>query len=84
MRGIAPRAPTLGSVITTTGLELRAGARRLRARESSVDDLRELGAVLERHVRFEERELFPRIEAGLSAERLRKLGQEIEHAEVRR
>ena len=26
-RGIAPGAPTLGSVITTTGLELRAGAR---------------------------------------------------------
>src|SRR5215212_3707935 len=27
MRRIRPRAPTLGSVITTTGLELRAGAR---------------------------------------------------------
>src|SRR5687768_15494866 len=27
VRGIGPEAPTLGSVITTTGLELRAGAR---------------------------------------------------------
>ena len=37
------------------------------------DALRELGERLERHIRFEERELFPMIEAVLPADELERL-----------
>ena len=62
-------------------LELRASARRLRSGPCTVEELHELGGALDRHIRFEERELFPRIESGLSIETMTALGAEIEEAE---
>jgi len=63
-------------------LELRSRARLLRA--GSLDDAarRELGALLAAHVRFEERALFPLIEAGLGPAGLAALGAEIAAAEA--
>ena len=49
----------------------------------AVEELRELGELLERHVRFEERELFPVIEAGLDADAISRVGAEIAEAEGR-
>ncbi len=43
--------------------------------------LRELGELLAAHVRFEERELFPLLEAELSAAELERLGREVVAAE---
>ena len=63
-------------------LEFRAAARRLRSPGFAVDDLHELGAALERHVRFEERDLFPRIESGLDRDAIRALGDAIAEAEA--
>ncbi|MCB8969683.1 MAG: hemerythrin domain-containing protein [Solirubrobacterales bacterium] len=59
---------------------LRLAAKRLESEEVTVDDLRELGIVLERHVRYEERELFPAIERDLSEEDLNALGEALERA----
>ncbi len=58
-------------------LELRSAGRRLAAGELGVDDLRRMGELLEAHVRFEERELFPLIEARLGDEALSALGAEL-------
>ncbi len=44
--------------------------------------LRDLGERLERHIRFEERELFPMIEAALPEEELRQLGAALARAEA--
>lgn len=63
-------------------LEIRATAERLREGEPAVEDLRALGALLSDHVRFEERELFPRIEARLDAATLHRLGTAIAAAEA--
>jgi hemerythrin-like domain-containing protein len=41
--------------------------------------LRELGERLERHIRFEERELFPLIEAALPEDELTRLGAALAH-----
>lgn len=46
----------------------------------SVVDAHELGALLNDHVRFEERELFELLESRLGPEELARLGQEIEAA----
>jgi hypothetical protein len=54
-------------------LELRRRARRALDGEANGDELYELGELLTAHVRFEERELFPRIEADLSEEELEEL-----------
>lgn len=55
---------------------------RLAARgELSLDELNEAGDLLEAHVRFEERTLFPAIEARLAGESLVRLGSEIAAAE---
>jgi hemerythrin-like domain-containing protein len=62
-------------------LEIRRAARALERELPDLEALRELGELLERHVRFEERELFPAIEAQLDAEQLAELGTEIERAE---
>jgi hypothetical protein len=45
--------------------------------------LRELGDRLERHIRFEERELFPMIEAALPDDELSQLGAALVRAEAR-
>jgi hemerythrin-like domain-containing protein len=62
-------------------LELRAAVRRLQAGEPTVAELHRLGALLETHVRFEERELFPAIEAALDEGVLAELGAAIAAAE---
>ena len=64
-------------------LELRAAAQRLRDGERSVDDLHSIGELLEQHVRFEERLLFPRIESDLDAESIAALGARLAAAESR-
>jgi hypothetical protein len=65
-------------------LEIRTRVRRLERGDGvAVDELRELGALLDAHVRFEERELFPAIEADLEAATIARLGAEIAAAEAR-
>ncbi|MFN8151031.1 MAG: hemerythrin domain-containing protein [Solirubrobacterales bacterium] len=54
---------------------LTVSAQRLHDDAVTAADLRELGTILERHVRYEERELFPAIERDLSDEDLRALGE---------
>jgi len=63
-------------------LEIRTSAARIRAGEPAAEELRALGELLERHVRFEERELFPRIEQRLDGDSLRRLGDAIAAAEA--
>ncbi len=67
----------LATRVVAEHLELRAAACALRAGKPSVKSLRELGEKLEGHVRFEERELFPRIERGLDADSLRELARQL-------
>jgi hypothetical protein len=63
-------------------LAVRRGALRLEAGEASLEDARELGRLLHDHVRFEERQLFPRVEADLGAGDLARLAAAIEDAEA--
>ena len=72
----------LAERVAAEHLGLRAAARQLRERDLDAGGIRAVGELLERHVRFEERELFPLIEAGLRAQRLAELGAEIESAEA--
>lgn len=62
-------------------LTIRAETRRLERGDASAAQLRELGELLEAHVRFEERELFPLIETQLDDETIATLGAEIAAAE---
>ena len=48
----------------------------------SLEQLHEIGARLSEHVRFEERQLFPLLEAELSEQQLTALGEEITSAEA--
>jgi hemerythrin-like domain-containing protein len=61
-------------------LAIRASLLNLR-RDPSLDRLRQLGERLSAHVRFEERELFPLLEADLDEERLRVLASAVSAAE---
>lgn len=63
-------------------LAIRREALRLAGGEGSLEQVRSLGALLHDHVRFEERELFPAIEAALDIEILDQLGKAIEAAEA--
>ena len=63
-------------------LEIRTATARLRAGDAVADELQALGHLLERHVRYEERELFPMIESRLDDEALRSLGTAIAAAEA--
>jgi len=65
-------------------LTIRREALRAAAGEASVAELRDLGQLLNRHVRFEERELFPMIEAALDPDSLRRLAMAIERGEADR
>ena len=58
------------------GQDLEAGA------DVAPEALRELGERLERHIRFEERELFPMIEAALPDDELERLGAAFARAEA--
>jgi hemerythrin-like domain-containing protein len=62
-------------------LAIRRGALRASGGEASSEELRELGRLLDDHVRFEERELFPTIEAALGPDELKRLASAIERAE---
>ena len=62
-------------------LTIRREALRLEASEATLEEARELGRLLHDHVRFEERRLFPAIEAALDAESLGHLASAIERAE---
>ncbi len=60
-------------------LAIRIALRELSA-EAEPAALNRFGELLEAHVRFEERELFPRIEEDLSEAQLEELGAELERA----
>jgi hemerythrin-like domain-containing protein len=64
-------------------LAIRRGALRAAAEVASLEELRELGQLLDDHVRFEERELFPMIERALAPDDLGRLAIAIERAEKR-
>lgn len=63
-------------------LAIRREALRLAGEEISLEDARALGALLHDHVRFEERQLFPLVEAALDPESLARLKRVIEAAEA--
>jgi len=63
-------------------LELRAAVRRFEAGAASAEEVQRIGRLLEAHVRYEERELFPAIEAALDESALAELGAAIAAADV--
>jgi len=62
-------------------LAIRREALRLEAGDATLEEARELGQLLHDHVRFEERQLFPCVEAGLGEADLARLAAAIEEAE---
>ena len=76
-----PRDARVAAVLTDH-IAIRALARQL-DRAAPPDEPAELGERLAAHVRLEEDELFPLIEATLSADALRSLGDELMEAESR-
>jgi diguanylate cyclase (GGDEF)-like protein len=62
-------------------LAIRREALRLESEEATLEEARELGTLLHDHVRFEERELFPRLEEALDPGTLAQLAKAIEDAE---
>jgi hemerythrin-like domain-containing protein len=62
-------------------LAIRRYALDIESEGLSVEDAHRLGRLLDDHVRFEERELFPLIEAALSDDALAQLAVAIEQAE---
>lgn len=62
-------------------LAIRRGALRAARAEAAIEELRDLGQLLDDHVRFEERELFPMIEEALDPDSLRRLAEAITRAE---
>jgi hemerythrin-like domain-containing protein len=62
-------------------LAIRREALRLKAGEASLEEAQRFGELLHDHVRFEERELFPKVEEGLDPAALEELGAAIERAE---
>ncbi|MCB0870846.1 MAG: hemerythrin domain-containing protein [Solirubrobacterales bacterium] len=65
----------------TDHLELRRMFGRIQTGEVSPDELVEFAERLVAHVRFEERDLFPRIESEMSEDQLRALEDAIQEAE---
>jgi hypothetical protein len=63
-------------------LAIRRAALRIAGGAASLEEVQELGALLHDHVRFEERELFPMVEAALDADSLAQLAAAIERAEA--
>jgi hemerythrin-like domain-containing protein len=62
-------------------LAIRRAAVRAAGAEASLGELRDLGRLLDDHVRFEERELFPMVEWALGPDDLARLAIAIERAE---
>jgi hypothetical protein len=73
--------PAMAARVSEEHLAIRAELRRLQSGDPSAGGLRRLGELLERHVRFEERELFPLIEGGLDEADRRAVGAELASAE---
>lgn len=63
-------------------LAIRREALRLEAGDATLGEARELGRLLHDHVRFEERQLFPRVEADLDEADLAQLATAIDEAEA--
>jgi hypothetical protein len=72
---------SLAERVLAEHLTLRSRARSAAAGALALEELHEAGELLNAHVRFEERILFPAIEAGLDADALGRLGDEIDAAE---
>ena len=70
--------------LTAEHRTLRAAALEVSAGTASLSSLRDLGAKLAAHVRFEERELFPMIEADLGEQQLETLARVVAKAEANR
>jgi hemerythrin-like domain-containing protein len=64
--------------------EIRIAALALGRREASAAELKELGELLDDHVRLEERTLFPLIEDALDDAQLSQLAEALAAAEGRR
>jgi hemerythrin-like domain-containing protein len=62
-------------------LAIRRAALRVAAKAASLEELHDLGRLLDDHVRFEERELFPMVEEALAPENLDRLAEAIARAE---
>ena len=62
-------------------LEIRRGAGKGIAGDASLAEIKLLGSVLHDHVRFEERDLFRRLESRIDPESLERLRQDIEAAD---
>lgn len=62
-------------------LEIRRRMARVEAGEGDIAELKETAAMMRDHCRFEERELFPRIESQMSEEELIPLGEAVIAAE---
>lgn len=67
--------------VLTDHVAIRRDAARIRGGEATLGDLHELGDRLDRHVRFEEKELFPLIEQTLDEPAQRRLALEVVAAE---
>jgi hemerythrin-like domain-containing protein len=69
--------------VLTEHVDLRRRGQDVKASaDPDPSSLRELGERLERHIRFEERELFPMIEAALPDDELAELGEAFAGAEA--
>jgi|Tabmets5t2r1_1033131.scaffolds.fasta_scaffold19460_1 hemerythrin-like domain-containing protein len=71
----------LAERVLSEHLEIRGLVWRLERGDLPLEETHSLGALLGRHVRFEERELFPAIEAGMDDDAIAELGAEIARAE---
>ena len=80
---LAPEVPTgradLAQRMLDEHVEILHRAERL-GRDPCVTGARALGELLTRHVRFEERELFPLLEAQVPAERMRDIARALSRA----
>jgi len=72
----------LAERVLSEHLSLRAEVLRLQAGTLDLEGQRAIGEALERHVRFEERELFPAIQTGLAPADLAQLGARLAEAEA--
>jgi hemerythrin-like domain-containing protein len=81
-RHTEPDRPEIVRVLTEH-VDLRRRGQDLEAdADAAPETLRELGERLERHIRFEERELFPMIEAALADDELERLAAAFARAEA--
>jgi hemerythrin-like domain-containing protein len=78
-----PEHPSVAEVLRQHA-EIRIAALALGRREASAAELKELGELLDDHVRLEERTLFPLIEDALDDAQLSQLAEALAAAEGRR